>query len=193
MHAIKIWRGWRRQLWLVLLVGSSVVFSFNFACAAPLVAFGVAAALTLPSRDALSLICGVWFADQVFGYTVIDYPWTANSLAWGVLLGVAAVLATLAAQWTVQRSSGQPRAIGVFAAFMAAFTVYEGVLFAPVLLGLGGMGGFKLAVIGRIFAINAGALGGLLVINYLGKAVGLAAQYPMPLSGTRRPAQLHQD
>jgi hypothetical protein len=188
MHAIKTWMGWRRQLWLVLLVGASVAFSLNFACAAPLVAFGVAAALTLPSRDALSLICGVWFADQVVGYTVIHYPWTANSLAWGAILGVAAVLGTVAAQWTVQRLGGQPKAVAVLVALLAAFTVYEGVLFAPALLGLGSMGGFTVAVIGRIFAINAGALVGLMVLNYLGMAIGLAAQYPMPLSGTRRPA-----
>lgn len=188
MHAIKTWMGWRRQLWLVLLVGASVAFSLNFACAAPLAAFGVAAALTLPSRDALSLICGVWFADQVVGYTVIHYPWTANSLAWGVVLGVAAVLATLTAQWTVQRSGGQPKAVVALAALLAAFTVYEGVLVATALAGLGGMGSFTAAIIGRIFAINAGALVGLLGLNYLGMAVGLAAQYPMPLSGTRRPA-----
>lgn len=188
MHAIKSWMGWRRQLWLVLLVASSMAFSLSFACATPLVAFGVAAALTLPSRDALSLICGVWFADQVVGYTVIHYPWTANSLAWGVILGVAAVLGTLTAQWTVRRSSGQLKAVVVLAALLAAFTVYEGVLVATAFAGLGGMGSFTVAVIGRIFAINAGALVGLLGINYLGMAVGLAAQYPMPLSGTRRPA-----
>ncbi len=188
MHSINRWMGWRRQLWLVLLVGASVAFSFSFACAAPLVAFSVAAALTLPSRNALSLICGVWFADQVVGYTVIDYPWTANSLAWGALLGVSAVLGTLAAQWTVRSSGGQSKAVKAFAAFLVAFTVYEGILFVPAFAGLGGMGGFTPAVIGRIFAINAGALGGLLVINCLGKAVGLAVQYPMPLSGTRRPA-----
>jgi hypothetical protein len=188
MHAINSWMGWRRQLWLVLLVAASVAFSLSFACAAPLVAFGVAAALTLPSRDALSLICGVWFADQVVGYTVIHYPWTANSFAWGVVLGVAAVLATLAAQWTVQRSSGQPKAVGALAALLVGFTVYEGVLVATAFTGLGGMGSFKAAIIGRIFAINAGALVGLLGLNYLGMAVGLAAQYPMALSGTRRPA-----
>lgn len=186
MHSIKSWMGWRRQLWLVLLVASSMVFSLSFACAAPLVAFGVAAALTLPQRDALSLICGVWLADQVVGYTIIHYPWTANSLAWGAILGVAAVLATLAAQWTVQRLGRQPKAVVALAALLAAFTVYEGVLVAPALAGLGGMGGFTAAVIGRIFAINAGALVGLLGLNYLGIAVGLAAQYPMPLSGTRR-------
>ncbi len=188
MHSIKTWTGWRRQLWLVLLVAASVAFSLSFACAAPLVAFGVAAALTLPSRDALRLIFWVWFADQVVGYTVIHYPWTANSLAWGVVLGVAAVLGTLAAQWIVQRSGGQPKAGVALAALLVAFTVYEGVLFAPAFLGLGGMGGFTPAIIGRIFAINAGALVGLLVINYLGIAVGLAVQYPMPLAGTRRSA-----
>ena len=188
MHSVKTWMDWRRQLWLVLMVGASVAFSLSFACAAPLVAFGVAAALTLPSRDALNLVCGVWFADQVVGYTVIHYPWTANSLAWGVILGIAAVLGTVTAQWTVRRSSGQLKAVVVLAALLAAFTVYEGVLVATAFAGLGGMGSFKAAIFGRIFAINAGALVGLLVLNSLGKFIGLAAQYPVPLSGTRRPA-----
>lgn len=180
--------GWRHRLWLALLVAASVAFSLGFSCATPFAAFGVAAALTLRTPDALRLICGVWFANQVIGYTVLQYPWTANSFAWGVALGVAAPLGTLAAQWTVRRSAGRPKAVVALAALLAAFTVYEGMLFATAVVWLGGMESFTAVIIGQIFAINAGALGGLVGLHYLGTAAGLATQTPTPFSVTRRPA-----
>jgi len=89
-------RDWRHPLWLALLVAASVVFSLGLACAAPFTAFGAAAALTLSRRDALVLVMSVWLANQLVGFTLLHYPWTANAFAWGGALGVVAVLATLA-------------------------------------------------------------------------------------------------
>ncbi len=179
---------WRSHVWFVLLVVASVGLSTSFACATPLVAFGVGAALTLPPRDALRLIGVVWFTDQVFGYTVLHYPRTATSAVWGAVLGAAVVLATIAAQQVLQRSGKQPKAGAALAAFLVGFVVYQIALVVPALLGLGGLGGFKPAVIARVFAINASTLAGIMVLSYLGRAVGLAVQSAMPLPRTRRPA-----
>lgn len=179
---------WRSHGWFAMLVAASIGLSTTFACATPLVAFGVAAALTLPPRDALRLIGVVWFTDQVFGYTVLHYPQTANSAAWGLIMGAAALLATVAAQQTLQRSEGRPKTVAALAVFLVGFVVYQIALVVPALLGLGGLGGFKPAVIARVFTINASAFVGLMVLNYLGRAVGLAAQSSMPLLRTRRPA-----
>lgn len=75
--------GWRHLVWLGLLISASVAFSLGLACATPFAAFAAAAALTLSRRDALVLVTSVWFANQFVGFTVLDYPWTANSFAWG--------------------------------------------------------------------------------------------------------------
>lgn len=188
MLSIKRSIDWRSHVWFALLVAASIGLSTTFACATPLVAFGVAAVLTLPPRDALRLIGVVWFTDQVFGYTVLHYPGTATSVAWGVVMGAAAVLATVAAQRTLQRSSERLKPVAAIAAFLVGFVVYQVALVVPAVLGLGGMGGFKPAVIARVFTINASAFVGLMALNYLGRAVGLAAQSSMPLPRTRRPA-----
>ncbi|HET8760147.1 MAG TPA: hypothetical protein VFN94_03715 [Nitrospiria bacterium] len=179
---------WRSHVWFAMLVAASIGLSTTFACATPLVAFGAAAALTLPSRDALRLIGVVWFTDQVFGYTVLHYPQTANSVAWGLIMGAAAVLATVAAQRALQRSEGRPKTVAAFAAFLVGFVVHQVALAVPAVMGLGGLGGFKPAVIARVFMVNAGTLVGLMVLNYLGRAVGLAAQSSTPFTRTRRPA-----
>ncbi len=167
--------GWRHHLWLALLVAASVAFSLGFACAVPLAAFAAAAALTLSRWNALLLIGAVWLANQIVGYAVLGYPWTANSLAWGVALGVVAVLATLAARGTALRFEGAGRVVVPFAAFLAAFAVYEGALFAVAVTLLGGTEDFTPTIIGRIFAINAIAMVGLFVLNRVGAVAGYSA------------------
>src|SRR5215472_13465350 len=131
-------RDWRHPLWLALLVAASVVFSLGLACAAPFTAFGAAAALTLSRRDALVLVMSVWLANQLVGFTLLHYPWTANAFAWGGALGVVAVLATLASQWVAKRSADAARVLSFSVTFLLAFVVYEAALFA---LSVGVLGG----------------------------------------------------
>ena len=107
--ALAIWRHW---LWLAVLVGASIAFTLGLACAVPLAAFAAAAALTLSQRDALALLLAVWLANQLVGFTVLDYPWTASTFAWGVALGAVAILATVAGQWTVRHLTNARRALG---------------------------------------------------------------------------------
>lgn len=171
---------WRHALWLALLVAASVAFSFGFACAVPLAAFGAAAAVTLSRGNALALIGGVWLANQIIGFAVLGYPWTANTIAWGAALGVVAILATLAAQGAATRLARSGKAAVAIAAFAAAFVVYEVALFAVAGTLLGGIEDFTPAIIGRILAINAAAMLGLLVLNRLGAATGLAPA-PTPM------------
>ena len=100
--------GWRRPVWIALLVAASAAFSLGFACATPFVAFASIAALTMPRRDALLLIGLVWFANQAVGVGLLHYPWTADCLAWGVGLGIVSVLATFGADWAAKRFNALP-------------------------------------------------------------------------------------
>ena len=178
---------WRHLLWLVL-VGASVAFSLGFACAVPLAAFAAAAALTLSRHDALVLIVAVWLANQLVGFVVLDYPWTANTFAWGVALGAVAVLTTVAGGWAVGRSMGAGRAVGYVATFLVAFAVYEATLFVISATLLGGTEIYTLAIQGRIFALNAVAFVGLLALHRLAVSVGFAVRPTVEPSLTERHA-----
>jgi hypothetical protein len=166
--------GWRRALWLALLLAASVGFTLGLACALPFAALGAGAALTLPRRDALLLTGAAWLANQLVGFAILDYPWTANTLAWGVALGIVAALTTLAAQGLVRRLDGGGAIAAALASFLGAFAVYEGALFVVAATLLGGTEDFAPAIVARILAINAGAFIGLLILHRLGMAIGLA-------------------
>jgi hypothetical protein len=176
---------WRHPLWLTLLVAASVAFSLGFACAAPLAAFAAAAALTLSHRDALFLILLVWLANQLVGFTVLGYPWTASTFSWGVVLGTVAVLATLAGQWTIARSVDAARAVSFVATFLVAFAVYEMALFMVSFALLGGTEVFTGEIQRRIFVINAASFVGLLALNRFAISVGLLSNPPVaiPMKG----------
>jgi hypothetical protein len=166
--------GWRLPLWLGLLVGASMIFTLGLACAVPLAAFAAASALTLSRRDALILILLVWLANQLVGFTLLGYPWTASAFAWGAVLGIVATLATLASLWMAERFGHAARSVRFAATFLIAFAVYETALFAVSATLLGGTEIYTTAIQGRIFIINAAAFVALLVLNHLAASVGLA-------------------
>jgi hypothetical protein len=186
-HALAVPPGRRRHLWLALLIAASVATSLGFACAVPLAAFAAAGALTLSRRDALLLVAAVWLANQIVGFAVLGYPWTVNCIAWGVALGAVALLSTVAARGIADRLGRVRSVTRSVAAFLAAFVVYEGALFMVALV-LGGSEDFTLAIIGRIFAVNAIGMAALFVANRLGTAIGLVAPVGLPLSRLERHA-----
>ena len=174
--------GWGQEFWLALLVVASAAFSFVFACATPFAAFATAAALTLSRRDAVRLTVAVWLANQVLGYAVLNYPWTANSFAWGAVLGAAAVLTTVAARGVALRLAGRSYGVLALATLLAAFMVYEGGLFAVAVALLGGTESFTPLIVGRIFSVNVVALIGLSALHRVGVGVGLIGPSTLRLS-----------
>ena len=160
--------GWRRPLWIALLVAASVAFTLGFACATPLAAFAAVAALTMTRRDALFLIGLVWLANQCVGFSVLHYPRTADCLAWGIGLGIVALLSVLGAEFGAKRFIAMNRIIlASTVAFLSAFGVYEGLLFIASMIFQSGIEDYAPAIVGRSFAINAVAFIGLLVANRL--------------------------
>ena len=168
----------RRPLWIALLVAASVGFSLGFACAVPLAAFATIAALTLSRRDAYAFVGAVWLA-QIAGLAVHHYPVTASTLAWGAGLGGVALLSTLAAQWVAYHLA-QGYMVAAIAAFLAAFAVYEGSLFAISLALASGILDFAPSIVWRIFAINTAAFVALFLVHRLGVFAGLAKEPCLP-------------
>jgi hypothetical protein len=179
---------WRYWLWFCLLVAASIGFSLGFACAAPLAAFGAATALTSGRRDALLLTGAVWFANQLVGFAFLGYPTTADTFAWGLVMGIVALVAAVASQATVRRLVDRNVAVILLASFGVAFIVYEAGLFVVAATMLGGTEDYAPAIVARILEINAAAFVGLLALYRLGLGIGLAAKSATPLFAAARHA-----
>ena len=183
-HAVPI--DWRRPIWIALLVIASIAFSLGFACATPFAAFAAAAALTMNRRDAMHLVGLVWLANQGVGFGVLHYPWTADCLAWGVGLGIVALLSALGAEFGAKRFIARNGLLASTVALLSAFGVYEGLLFFASMIFQSGVADYAPAIVGRIFAINAVVFIGLLVVNRLGVSAGLVLEPRRQLVATGR-------
>jgi hypothetical protein len=124
----------------------------------------------------------VWVANQAVGFAFLHYPWTPNCLAWGLVLGLSALLSTWVARLAIQRMRGAHPVARNAAAFLAAFAVSEATLFG-LSFWLGGTEDFTFAIQLRILAINAGALVALFLVHRAGMMIGIASPEPVPSAG----------
>jgi hypothetical protein len=149
--------------WAAFLVAASAIGSLVFACVTPFAAVAAVAALTLPLRPALVTSVGAWLANQAVGYGLLAYPIDAQSLSWGLTLGVAAIAATAAASAVVSRLRDRAEPARWVAGFVAAFAVHQAVLFATSLV-LGSGEGFTAAAVSGIATLNAIWAAGLALV-----------------------------
>ncbi|MBR0783229.1 hypothetical protein [Bradyrhizobium iriomotense] len=148
---------------LALLTASCALASFALACATPFAAFAVVAAAMLPLRPALLVVTGAWLVNQSIGFGVLHYPVDGSTLAWGFLIGAAALVAT-ATSSAVLRALPQGRTPLVLAiTLVAAYAAYELVLFAAT-PALGGEAAFTAAIVTRLGLLSAVWLAGLVAV-----------------------------
>ncbi|MET4170574.1 hypothetical protein ABIB99_001656 [Bradyrhizobium sp. LA6.1] len=120
----------------------------------------VVAAAMLPMRPALLVVTGAWLVNQTIGFGVLHYPIDGSTIAWGFVIGAAALLSTAAAS-TVLRLLPQGRTPLMLAiALVAAYAAYELALLAATPF-LGGEGAFTAAIVTRIGLTSAVWLAGL--------------------------------
>lgn len=115
--------------WSAFLIIGSAVGSLAFACATPFAAVAAVAALTLPARAALITALGAWLGNQAVGFLLLAYPVTADSLAWGPVLGGSAILATAVAIRIAARFEGTDLRCWL-AAFTAALAMQQAIVLA---------------------------------------------------------------
>ena len=156
---------WFRSVWLGLFVAISAAITIVFTCVTPFAAFAVMAAVTVPGRDAVILAAALWLTNQAVGFGLLHYPWTASTLAWGAVLGAAAVIGTLAALWTRHRLGTLPSLARSVAAFGAAFILYQVTLFMVAVAWLGGTDMFAPGIVSQVLLINAVTLAGLFALR----------------------------
>jgi hypothetical protein len=157
------------SVWSAFLVFGSTAASMIFACATPFAALAAVAAVTLPPRLALITTMGVWLGNQAVGFLMLGYPLTAGALAWGPILGGAAIVATAVA---IQVSARFDRADLRYwlLVFAAALATQQGLVLAASLFE----GTASLTVAAGVSALNAVWAAGLVVVHRL--AVGVAAR-----------------
>jgi hypothetical protein len=146
---------WQSQLVLAFMIAASAALTLALACAAPLAAFAAVFALILNRRDAVLFTGAAWLANQAVGFAFLSYPMSANSLSWGLALGIASIAAALAAHSCAAYFEKISKAALPVIAFIAAFAVYEFALYAAAVTFLGATEDFTLSIIGWVFETNA--------------------------------------
>jgi hypothetical protein len=165
-----------RPFWFAVLIAASAVLTTAYTCITPFAAFAVIAAITVTRGQAFAVTVAVWLVNQAVGFGVLDYPWTGKTFAWGVAIGGAAVIGTLAAQWMLGRLGSLRAPVPALAGFVAAFALYQIALYAVAATLLGGTSAFAPAIVGHVLVINAVTFGGLLGLSQLVQAIGALAR-----------------
>lgn len=158
---------WPRSLWAGSLILAGALLTPAFHCGFPLAAFAAIAASTLDRRDALLLSGGVWLATQAAVLASLHHHVSAVTLAWGVAMGVGALLSCETAGLVARRAKGLA---GACVAFVAAFVVYKSLIFGFG-IAMGSRAGHLdqlLASLPRTFLVGACVFAGLGALYALG-------------------------
>jgi hypothetical protein len=161
----------RTVVCIVIVTTATVLLSLSFSCATLLAAVAAFAGAHMKRREGAWLVLTAWLANQLVGYYLLHYPRTWDSFAWGAAIGIASLLAVLGAKGAAQTTRSP--VLSLLVAFLVAFMIYEGALFAATAVLPSSAAAFSLPVIARIFEINACAAVGLAAIHWLAVRIGL--------------------
>ena len=79
--------------WQIFLItigsASSIIYPH-----VPLVGLAAVAGNTLTRKKALISAMSIWFANQLYGFTIRQYPQTLESFTWGLVMGLGTLLVT---------------------------------------------------------------------------------------------------
>lgn len=157
--------------WNLALLLAGIASAGTFLCGTNLVAFAVLAARAWPLRRAIPALLAVWGTGQIAGYAWLGFPHAPLTVAWGIALGGAGVLAVAVARPFARL----PVASGVPLALAAAFVAYELALLAFGAVAGDIAGPFALPVIKAVFTGNAIALAFFAAAAGIALAVGAVA------------------
>ncbi|MBF2028214.1 MAG: hypothetical protein IGS48_15855 [Oscillatoriales cyanobacterium C42_A2020_001] len=117
------------RLWTFLLVAigafSSVIYPHP-----PFVAFGAIAGTTLKPKRAIPVALSIWLMNQIYGYTMRQYPWSADSLLWGSMLGLGTLIVTALAllRPTFSQKTLRGHCLWIGAIVLVGFAVFESLI-----------------------------------------------------------------
>ncbi|MBF2055983.1 MAG: hypothetical protein IGQ45_01925 [Cyanobacterium sp. T60_A2020_053] len=144
------------SIWFFSLLALGSFSNVVFTCALPLVGFGALASTSLSKSKAIITILLMWLVNQVIGFTMRDYPLDFSTFAWGVVILLGGLLATMFGLFRFERYSSSFRQylISIFASLMIGYIAYQAMIWVGGAV-LGGLHGFNLAVLWQVFSVNA--------------------------------------
>lgn len=150
-------------IWTTVLGTAAIFGSYYFACVFPFAAIATIAVLTLDTPRGLALVGGTWLANQVVGFTLMNYPTTLDTFALGVSLGLGA-----GAAWGVARlilgSTATILSARTIMALGGAFAAYQVTIFAGALM-FGGTENFTPTIIAGVALNDAIWFAGLVALR----------------------------
>ncbi|MDE2164899.1 MAG: hypothetical protein KGJ66_01000 [Alphaproteobacteria bacterium] len=152
----------RNALWPALLAVAAVGGSWALACVTPFAAFAAILAETERRGTALATMALIWLANQAVGVLLLGYPLDIHSAGWGLAIGAAALLATIAAS-AVTRLELR-RGLRLVFAFATAFAVYEAALML-VAAATGELAEFTPVIVAQLVLLEAAWLAALVVLH----------------------------
>jgi hypothetical protein len=155
----------RKTLWAGLIAALAVVGSLAFACATPFAAIAALAASRMERSQGLMVVALAWLSNQVIGFAILGYPMTGSSFAWGIAIGLAALLAFIGAGTAT--ASASRRSYGLATSFASSFVVYELALYVAGTVLSSSSDAFCIATVSRVFEINLISFVGLLLLHRL--------------------------
>lgn len=158
-----------RLAWIAILVSASLALSSILACAMPFAALAAVAAITLKRVDAFAVVIAAWFVNQLVGFALLGYPVDATTLAWGVALGLSAVVALMAAIEAVRLVRDWPTSVAVTVVFAIALVAQQLTIFSASLVLESHPSAFAPDVLAWIAITNAICVLALLAIHELGE------------------------
>jgi hypothetical protein len=137
--------GWEvlasNRLWILSLLVLGSISSVIYAHA-PLVAFAVAAGTTLKPRKAITLAITVWLINQLYGYLLRQFPLTLESLGWGglMLIGAVLVAGVAALRPRFSQTSWAGHLLWTSVAAVVGFALFEGLILLALTTADHGLG-----------------------------------------------------
>ena len=139
--------------WQIFLItigsASSIIYPH-----VPLVGFAAVAGNTLTRKKAIISAMSIWFANQLYGFTLRQYPQTLESLTWGLVMGLGTLLVTwlVTLQPKFSRYNFQGYLVWLAISVVGGYAIYQGsiILIAYLMSGHG----FTSAILWGIFVKN---------------------------------------
>src|SRR2546430_12820467 len=93
-------------IWLLVLTLAAIGATLTLSCVTPFAALAVALAGTVGLRASLGIVTVVWLAHQIVGLVFFHFPHTANTFLWGIAIGGAPPVTTIARYAALQDGTG---------------------------------------------------------------------------------------
>lgn len=139
------------QLFLITVgSASSIIYPH-----VPLVGFAAVAGNTLTRKKALISAISIWFANQLYGFVIRQYPRTLESFIWGLIMGLGMLLVTLLITMKPKfsRHNFQGYLTWLAIAVVGGYAIYQGSIVLVALLMSGH--GFSSQILWGIFVKDA--------------------------------------